>query len=136
MDFPGGSDGQASACNAGDTGFNPWVGKISWRRQWQPNPVLLPEHFHGRRSLVDCCPWGCKEANTTEQLHFYFLSQTKCFTSLKPTRFFNSINFYQIHVKSQNLQHTALMIPWRCFSPLSLIIPVIKCQPSKLFNNS
>ena len=24
------------------TGFNPWVGKIPWRRVWQPTPVFLP----------------------------------------------------------------------------------------------
>ena len=26
----------------GETGFNPWVGKISWRRTWQFTPVSLP----------------------------------------------------------------------------------------------
>ena len=26
--------------------FNPWIGKISWRRKWQPTPVLLPRKFH------------------------------------------------------------------------------------------
>ena len=39
--FPGSSDGKASACNAG-LGFDPWVGKIPWRRKWQPTPVFLP----------------------------------------------------------------------------------------------
>ena len=37
--------------NAGDVrerGFDPWVGKIPWRRAWQPSPVFLP----GQRSLV------------------------------------------------------------------------------------
>ena len=33
-------------------GFNPWVGKILWRRKWQPNPVFLPGESHGQRSLV------------------------------------------------------------------------------------
>ena len=33
-------------------GFDPWVGKIPWRRKWQPTPVLLPRKCHGRRSLV------------------------------------------------------------------------------------
>ena len=33
-------------------GFDPWVGKILWRRQWHPTPVLLPGKCHGRRSLV------------------------------------------------------------------------------------
>jgi len=40
--FPGGSDGKESARNAGDLGFNPWVGKIPWRRAWRPTPVFLP----------------------------------------------------------------------------------------------
>ena len=31
---------------------------ILWRRQWQPNPVLLPGKSHGWRSLVGCSPWG------------------------------------------------------------------------------
>ena len=31
---------------------------LSWRRQWQPTPVLLPGKSHGRRSLVGCSPWG------------------------------------------------------------------------------
>ena len=33
-------------------GFSPWVGKIPWRRKWQPTPVLLPGKFHGWRSLA------------------------------------------------------------------------------------
>ena len=39
-------------------GFGPWVGKIPWRRKWQPTPVLLPGESHGRRSLVGYSPWG------------------------------------------------------------------------------
>ena len=38
--FPGGSEGKESACNAGDPGLIPWVGKIPWRREWLPTPVL------------------------------------------------------------------------------------------------
>ena len=38
----GGSDSKESSCNAGDVGFNPWVGKIPWRRVCQPTPVFLP----------------------------------------------------------------------------------------------
>ena len=43
-----------------------------WRRQWHPTPVLLPGKSHGWRSLVGCSPWGCRELDTTEQLHFNF----------------------------------------------------------------
>ena len=33
-------------------GFDPWVGKIPWRRAWQPTPVFLPGESHGQKSLV------------------------------------------------------------------------------------
>ena len=56
----------------GRPGFNPWVGKISWRRKWQPTPVFLPGKSHGQRNLVGYSPWGCKESDTTERLHFHF----------------------------------------------------------------
>ena len=54
----------------GRPGFDPWVGKIPWRRKWQPTPVFLPGESHGRRSLVGYSPWGHKESDTTERLHF------------------------------------------------------------------
>ena len=41
-------------------------------RWWHPTPVLLPRKSHGRRSLVGCSPWGHKESDTTERLHFHF----------------------------------------------------------------
>ena len=41
-------------------------------RQWHPTPVLLPGKSHGRRSLVGCSPWGRKESDTNERLHFHF----------------------------------------------------------------
>ena len=45
---------------------------LFWRRQWHPTPVLLPGKSHGWKSMVGCSPWGLKEFNTTEQLHFHF----------------------------------------------------------------
>ena len=56
----------------GGPGFSPWVRKIPWRRKWQPTPVFLPGEFHGQRSLVGYSPWGRKESDTTERLHFHF----------------------------------------------------------------
>ena len=44
----------------------------TWRRQWHPTPVLLPGKSHGWRSLVGCSPWGRRELDTTERLHFHF----------------------------------------------------------------
>ena len=48
--------------------FDSWVGKIPWRRKWQPTPVFLLGKSHGQRSLVGCNPWGLKESGTTEHL--------------------------------------------------------------------
>ena len=49
-----------------ETGFDPWVGKIPWRRKWQSTPVFLPGESHGQRSLAGYSPWGRKESDTTE----------------------------------------------------------------------
>ena len=47
--------GKESAGSAEDA-FDPWVGKIPWRRKWQPTPVFLPGESHGQRSLVGYSP--------------------------------------------------------------------------------
>ena len=60
MGFPPSSVGKESACNAGDLGFNSWVGKIPWRRKWQPTPVFLSGESYGQRSLTDYSSWGRK----------------------------------------------------------------------------
>ena len=39
---------------------NPWIGKIPWRREWLPLPVLLPGESRGQRSLAGYSPWGRK----------------------------------------------------------------------------
>ena len=52
--------------------FDPWVGKIPWRKQRQPTPIFLPGEFHGQKSLADYSPWGCKESDMTERLTFSF----------------------------------------------------------------
>ena len=54
--FPGGSDDNLPAMK--ETQINPWIGKIPWKRKWQPIAVLLPGESHGQRSLVGCSPWG------------------------------------------------------------------------------
>ena len=55
----------------GRPGLDPWVGKILWRRAWQPPRILqysCLEDPHGQRSLLRDNPWGCKESDTTERL--------------------------------------------------------------------
>ena len=53
--------------NAGDTSLIPGSGRSPGVGKWQPTPVFLPGKFHGQRSLVGYCPWGCKELDMTEK---------------------------------------------------------------------
>ena len=62
--------GRENKLQCGRPRFNPWVGKILWRRKWQPTPVLLPGKSFGQRSMVGYSPRGHKESDTTERLHF------------------------------------------------------------------
>ena len=48
--------------------FDPWVGKIPWRREWQPTPIFLTREIHEQRRQAGYSPWGRKELDTTEQL--------------------------------------------------------------------
>ena len=48
--------GKEPACQRRRYGFHLQVGKIPWRRKWQPTPVFLPGEFHGQRSLADYSP--------------------------------------------------------------------------------
>ena len=68
MGFPGGSDDKRICLQYRRPGFNPWVGKIPWRREWLSSPVFLPGESHGQRSLVGYSPWGRKESDKTEGL--------------------------------------------------------------------
>ena len=63
---PGGASGKEPACQCSSFRFDPWVGKIPWRRAWQLTPVFLPGEFHGQRILLDSGPQGHKELDTTE----------------------------------------------------------------------
>ena len=75
LGFPCSTAGKESAGNLGDLGsipgltrspregrpgFDPWVGKIPWRREKLPTPVFWPGEFHGLYS-----PWGRKESDST-----------------------------------------------------------------------
>ena len=98
MGFPGGSEGKASACNAGDSGsipglgfpggtsgkepacqcrrhkrcgFDPLVKKIPWRRAWQPTPVFLSGKSHGQRSPVGYSPLGHKVKWLSTHTHHF-----------------------------------------------------------------
>ena len=74
--FPDGSADKESACQYRRSkrhGFHSWVGKIPWRRKWQPTPVFLHEKSHGQ---------GRKESDMTERLHRQTRRVYKCSVSL------------------------------------------------------
>ena len=60
MGFPCGSAGK-NRLQCGRPGFDPWVGKIPWRREMLPISVFWPGESHGLYS-----PWGRKESDRTE----------------------------------------------------------------------
>ena len=69
MGFPGGASGKESTCQCRRCKrceFDPWVGKIPWRRARQSTPVFLPRESHGQRSLAGYSPWGNIESDATE----------------------------------------------------------------------
>ena len=55
-----------------ETRLDNWVGKIPWRRKWQPTPVFMPGKSRGLRSLVGYSSWGRKESYMTKRFHFHF----------------------------------------------------------------
>ena len=56
-DHETGLPSEVYACNLRDLGLIPGLGKIPWRREWQPTPVFLPGEFHRWRSLAGYTPW-------------------------------------------------------------------------------
>ena len=73
MGFSCGSAGKESACNAGDLGSIPGLGRSPGEgKGWLPTPVFWPGEFHGLYS-----PWGRKELVTTEHLSLHFTEQYK-----------------------------------------------------------
>ena len=59
--------------------FDPWVGKIAWRRKWQPTPVLLPGKSQGQRSLAATVQ-GVAQSRTRQRTHTH-THRPWCWTS-------------------------------------------------------
>ena len=107
MGFPSGLDGGLQCRRRG---FDPWVRKILWRREWQPTPVFFPRKFHGPRSLVGYSPWGHKESDTTEQLTWKKINFHVLFYFFKESNRCCSVQFSCLVVSNslrpRGLQHT------------------------------
>ena len=79
--------------------FNPWVGKIPWRKKWQPTPVFLPGESHGKRSLVGYRPQGCKDADTTEVTQHAQMNE-----NLEKDIFYLLLSSAFLHIKLAKIQ--------------------------------
>ena len=73
--FPGSAEVKSICLKCGRPGFNPWVGKIPWRRKWQSTTVFLSGESHGRRSLVGYNPWVAKSRTRLSNFTFTFTCQ-------------------------------------------------------------
>ena len=62
MCCPGGGSGKEPNCQCRRYGFNPWVWKIPWKREWLSTPVILPGKSHGQTSQMGYSPQGHKES--------------------------------------------------------------------------
>ena len=69
--FPGVSNGKESACNAGDLGWIPGLGRSLGEGNGTPLQYSCLENPHGQRSLAGCSPWGQRESKTTEWLSIH-----------------------------------------------------------------
>ena len=85
LGFPGGSDGKESACNAGDLGLIPGLGRSLGKGHGNPLQYSFLENPHGQRSLVGYSPWGCQESDMTEQLSTEHIYKSHTSNSLYPT---------------------------------------------------
>ena len=125
--FPGGSDGNESAWNAGDPdlvpGLGPWVRKITWRRAWQLTPLFLPGESHGQRSLVGYSPWGRKESGTTEWL------STPLHSYIYHISLSNLITFSKIFSPQERNERFLFHFPYICLIFPTHISPSIPYIP-------
>ena len=126
--FSAGASGGEPACQCRRRkrlGFSPWVGKIPWRRKWQPTPVFLPGESHGQGSLASCSLWGRKELDTTQAI------QHAC--TAWWLRLINAYWMTVVHVNHNNLEECELLFQQpsenvirclgRCRAPLTGFIP-------------
>ena len=129
--FPSGTSGKEPTCQCRRHkrhGFNPWVGKVPWRRAGQPTPVFLPVEFNRQMSLVGYSPWGRRAGHNWSNLahtrtrliqpmmskplfqeNYYFL--TKQVWSLQHHTFENLSPSFPLSTKEQSDVQTALNRP-------------------------
>ena len=118
----GASDGKESACQCRRPRFHPWIGKIPWRREWQPTWVLLPGESHGQRSPVVYSPWGHKKLDIAELLTLSLITPYHIFICIRSyiyTIIFSLESTYS-H-EQQDLSKLGVIIPYKYFFNLPFI---------------
>ena len=97
--FPG------SPCECRRHRFNPWVGKTSWRRKWQPTPVFLHGEFHGQKSLVGYSPSSRKELDmlSTEDTTHHYYYYYKYYVEIGRQRFKLCSTILKSHEENQQI---------------------------------
>ena len=122
LDFPGGSVVKNLPASVGDTGDSDsiWVGKIPWRRKWQPTPVFLPGESHGQRNLEGYNP--C-ESDTTGQVsmhtckcHHCYLTHPKCHAKASYFYFFWIFIYFRLFKPSNAALRLSLVLASRGYS--------------------
>ena len=87
--FPGSTSSKEPACQCRRyerCGFDSWLGKIPWRRAWQPVPVFLPGESDGQKSLVGYSPRGHKQSGTMKRLSTHIHLRTDSTTIVRITK--------------------------------------------------
>ena len=125
--------GKESACQCKRLGFDPWIGKIPWRRKWQPASGNLRRKFHGRRSLVGYSSWHLKGSNTTDRLStFVYLAASglSCGTLGSLLHVGSFIVIYRLSLVAvpglSCSEGCEIPVPW---SGIKLASPVLKGTP-------
>ena len=112
-ELPRWTNGKESTCQCKRHRFDPWVGKISWRRAWQPTPVFLPGESHGHRSPAGFSPQGPR---VWQNWAMTTISGKACtdMSASKPRTFSITVDirklFFKVYLPASSLQ--ALIISW------------------------
>ena len=126
--------GKEFTCQCRKYVFSPWVGKIPWRREYQPIQVFLPGESHEQRSLADYSPWGHKRVRhdlaSKQKQHQYIIFITANLgnwenngsLSVCILKIFTYFNIKYLKVKFININSDLKLIVVNMFSQISIFI--------------